>query len=102
MWSEGRCQEVSKRGDHITHSADCQDYSQYAGQERRLRNKVTDRDALNSEKTNADGKDRHLNFEAAKHIPWYLPGGDGVRNWTTIHKRQRRRRKTKEAPAVGT
>src|ERR1700693_4493397 len=37
MRSEGRCQEVSKRGDHVTRSADCQDYAQYAGQERRSR-----------------------------------------------------------------
>ena len=66
MRSEGRCQEVSKRGDHVTRSADCQEYSQYAGQERRSRNKVSDRDALNSEKYHADGKDLHLKRQSGQ------------------------------------
>ena len=63
MSSEGRYQEASKRGDHVTGSAYTQEYTQYARQERRSRNKVSDRDALNSEKYHADAKDQQLKLE---------------------------------------
>ena len=63
MSSEGRYQEASKRGDHVTDSAYTQKYAQYVRQERRSRNKVSDRDALNSEEYHADAKDLQLKLD---------------------------------------
>ena len=63
MSSEGRYQEAGKRRDHVTGSAYTQKYAQYARQERRSRNQVPDRQALNSEKYHADAKDLQLKLE---------------------------------------
>ena len=63
MRSKGRHQEVSERDDHVTRSADGQQHTEYAGYEGRSRNKVSDRDALNSEEYHADAKDLQLKLE---------------------------------------
>ncbi len=64
MSSEGRYQEASKRSDHVTGTAYTQEYAQYARQERRSRNQVSDRDALNSKKYHADAKDLQLKLKS--------------------------------------
>src|SRR5205823_12017248 len=78
------------RGDHVTQSAERQEHAEYARQERRSRNKVSDRDALNSEKRHADGKNLQLKLESDKRHRVYLSRCERRQVLITMQQKQRR------------